>query len=54
MDIEPIWYQYATFDDQGFVNGISDNAPEEIKKAYEAEQKKRKEEMESGKPIPKY
>lgn len=54
MDIEPVWYQYATFDEDGFVNGIVDDAPKEVREAYEAENKKRKSEEESGKPIPKY
>lgn len=54
MDIEPVWYQYATFDDDGFVNGIADDAPEEAKKAYQEEKNKRDQEMKSGKPIPKY
>lgn len=35
MMVEPIWYQYATFGEDGLVNGISDDAPEEAKKAYE-------------------
>lgn len=35
MMLKPIWWEYATFDDDGFVNGIKDNSPEEIKKEYE-------------------
>ena len=34
MEVEPIWYKYATFDEDGFVNGVRDDAPEEIKEAY--------------------
>ena len=36
MESEPIWYKYATFDEDGFVNGVSDDAPEEVKDAYKA------------------
>ena len=34
MDIEPVWYQYATFDENGFINGVADDAPDSAKKAY--------------------
>lgn len=43
MMTAPIWYKYATFDDDGFVDGIRDDAPEDVKRAYEEyieEQKK--------------
>ena len=32
---QPIWWEYATYDEDGFVDGIRDDAPEEIKKAYD-------------------
>lgn len=31
---EPKWYKYATFDDDGNVNGVKKDAPKEIKDAY--------------------
>ena len=53
MDIEPIWYKYATFGDDGFVNGVSDDAPESIKEAYNAYIKEKRREMQRKKPMPK-
>lgn len=38
MEDEPIWYKYATFDEDGFVNGVSDDAPPEVKEAYRKDQ----------------
>ena len=35
MELEPIWYRYATFDNDGYVNGITEDAPEEAKRAYQ-------------------
>lgn len=40
---ECIWLEYATYDENGFVNGIDPDAPEEVKKAYEEHLKKRQE-----------
>lgn len=46
METEPVWFKYATFDDDGFVNGVREDAPEEIKRAYHEQQ--RKQESEDG------
>lgn len=38
MVFEPkdcIWFDYATYDEDGFISGIDDSAPDEVKKAYE-------------------
>lgn len=32
---EPIFWDYITHDEHGRVNGVRDDAPEEMKKAYE-------------------
>lgn len=32
---QPIWFDYAIYDDNG-VCGVSNDAPEEVKKAYAA------------------
>ena len=53
MESEPIWYKYATFDDDGFVNGISDDAPEEAKQAYAESMAYTEGFEESNKPIPR-
>lgn len=34
MMLEPIWWDWAIFDENGLC-GIDENAPEEIKKEYE-------------------
>lgn len=44
METEPVWFKYATFDDDGFVNGIREDAPEEVKKAYRDQQKEKESE----------
>lgn len=53
MEIEPAWYEYATFDEDGFVNGIAEDAPEDAKEAYREEQKRKAQYMERGEPIPR-
>ena len=30
-----IWLDYATYDEDGFINGVEKSAPDEVKKAYE-------------------
>lgn len=30
----PVWWDWATFGDDGFLNGISEDAPDEMKEAY--------------------
>lgn len=52
-DVKPIWYEYATFDNDGFVNGIRNDAPEDVKEAYRKEQKQDKEYEEEGKKVPR-
>lgn len=34
MMLKPSWYDYATYDNDGFINGIKDDAPDEAKEAY--------------------
>lgn len=41
MRLPEIWDPYVIYDDDGFVCGISDNAPEDVKKAFEEYQKAR-------------
>lgn len=33
------WLEYATYDEDGFVNGVRDDIPDNIKKLYEKSQK---------------
>ena len=35
MEIKPIWYDYAIFDDECEITGIREDAPPEAKKAYD-------------------
>ena len=54
MEIKPIWADYATYDDDGFVNGVREDAPEKAKLAfmeYQAEKAKRES---SAVPMEKY
>lgn len=53
MILEPIWYKYAVFDEDGFVSGIRPDAPQEAKDAYDAEQAKKREYMDKGEYIPR-
>ncbi len=34
MMVQPIWWEYALFDDDGLI-GIKPEAPDEMKKAYD-------------------
>lgn len=51
MEVKPIWYDYATFDEDGDVNGIREDAPPEIKKAYADYQQRIKEYEKMGIPV---
>lgn len=31
----PIFFDYAVYNDDGYISGIQDNAPEEMKTAYQ-------------------
>lgn len=42
MMIEPIWWKYAIFGDDGYLIGIAENAPEDAKKAYQEDMEKEK------------
>lgn len=53
METEPIWFKYATFDRDGYVNGVRDDAPLEVKKAFKEYQRKLNEYKRKGKPIPR-
>ena len=35
MRIEQIWDNWMMYDDDGFVSGIRDDAPDDVKKAYQ-------------------
>ena len=48
MEGEPIWFKYATFDDDGLVNGVRDDAPEEAKQAYADYIAERERDMQNG------
>ena len=32
---KPLFWDYAIFSDEGFLSGISEDAPEDVKKSYE-------------------
>lgn len=34
MTIEPIWSDYVTYDADGYISGIKEDAPQEAKDAY--------------------
>ena len=36
MIVEREFFKYATYDDDGFMNGIREDAPESVKSDYEA------------------
>lgn len=54
MEVEPIWAEYATYDDDGFVDGIRDDAPEEVKEVFREYQQRNRRDGESKTPILKY
>ena len=47
------WVEYATFDEDGFINGVCEDAPSEVKKAYEDHQKEISKHIKNGTKIPK-
>lgn len=32
---QPIWWEYAVFDEDGYVKGIKEDSPDNVKKEYE-------------------
>lgn len=54
MQIEPIWADYVTYDDDGFVNGISGDAPKNVREAFEEYQRTRERESGSDSRTTKY
>lgn len=54
MDIEPIWADYVTFDEDGNINGVREDAPEEAKKEFTKYWRKKKKNESSKEPILKY
>lgn len=52
MMVEPSWWKYAIFDDNGLC-GISKEAPEEEKKKYNEYAKEIEKYKKENKPIPK-
>ena len=42
------WIEYATFDDEGIVNGIAEDAPEDIKNEYKECLKEQEESEKNG------
>ena len=53
MELEPVWFKYATFDEDGFVNGIRADAPEYAKEAYQAYQDAQRRAMQNHELIPR-
>ena len=53
MMVEPVWARYATYDDDGYVSGIRDDAPQEAKEAFEKYQEEQREYQERGEFIPR-
>ena len=43
MMTKPDWWQYATFDEDGFLTGIREDAPEDLKAEFAEWQKRQKE-----------
>ena len=35
MRIEQIWDKWLVYDDDGFVSGVRDDAPDDVKKTYQ-------------------
>ena len=49
----PVWWEWAVFGEDGFVAGVADDAPPDVKKAYKEYLEAEKEIASSGKAIPK-
>lgn len=47
------WLAYATYDEDGFVNGVRDDSPAEIKRLYEEHQKENRSLIDEGDMISK-
>lgn len=48
MRIEQVWDKWMLYDDDGFVSGIRDDAPDDVKKAYEEHLAELKAEADGG------
>lgn len=50
----PIWVGWETYDeDEGFVNGIKEDAPEEVKEAYKKHKEWEQSFIDKGEMIPR-
>lgn len=45
---KPIWFDWATFDSEGSVNGVTKEAPEAVKKAYDDYLRNKEEDLKKG------
>ena len=48
MRTEQIWDKWVTYDDDGFINGIMPEAPDDVKKAYADYIAEREKQAENG------
>ncbi|MEG0709491.1 MAG: hypothetical protein RR481_04590 [Longicatena sp.] len=48
MMLKPNWWDYATFDSEGYVNGILKDAPLEIKKDFDGYLKQKEKDKKEG------
>lgn len=44
----PIWWDWATFSEDGFLDGIAEDTPDDMKKAYQADMKEREQQTNQG------
>lgn len=53
MELEPIWFEYAIFDDDGELTGIREDAPQDAKDAYAEYVAEVQGYIDRGEPIPR-
>lgn len=53
METAPIWYEYVVYDEEGDVSGVRDDAPQDVKDAYQAYIDRQKRYKERSEPIPR-
>ena len=53
METEPIWYKYVVYDEEGDVSGVRDDAPQNIKDAYNEYMERQRRYKERNEPIPR-
>jgi hypothetical protein len=53
MMVEPIWADYVVYDEDGYISGVREDAPQNVKDAYNEYVRERERIIQSGEEVSK-